>query len=456
MGVWEFLNSTPVVVAFYAAVFCLIYLNRHRFEFQGKIVGIRRTKAGIAWIGRTATRHGSIIRRTAKVLIWPSFLFMLLISFYLLDASVKLFTHPEAPAGVTPILPGVRVPGSSVHLPLWYGIVAIFVIATIHEGAHGIVAAAHGLKIRSTGFFFMGPLFGAFVEPDEKKLKKAPTSVQHAVFTAGPMANILLALLALGLMLSLLSLGTSLAGSAALGVGFAAITPDYPAAIAGIPKDVLFVSANGQPIASAQEFMTFMKGIRPGDPLRLVSETGSEYTVVAGKHPDRWTAAGYTGLRRWLLQKMAPESSGTGVTAQDYTGIRRAAVGLIARAASGEGPGYIGVIGPFTELGSMGAGREAALGAIGWWAEMFYWILLLSFGIGLFNLLPLGPTDGGRMIQLVFRNWRGQASGDRIWKQVSAAFLVILIMNLLVPLARTFLNDMLIPAVRLALNATLA
>ena len=455
MGVWEFLNSTPVVIVFYAAVFCLIYLNRRRFEFQSKIVGIRRTKAGIAWIGRTAARHGSLIRRLARILIWPSFLFMLLISFYLLDASVKLFTHPEAPAGVTPILPGVKVPGSTIHLPLWYGIIAIFIIATVHEGAHGIVAAANGFKIKSTGFFFMGPLFGAFVEPDEKKLKKAPTSMQNAVFAAGPMAKILLALLALGLMLSLLSLGTAIARPAALGVGFATITPDYPASLAGVQKDVLFVSANGRSIASAQEFITFMEDIRPGDSILLVSETGSEYTLIAGQHPDRWTAAGYTGVRRWLLQKITPDSSGTG-TAQDYRGMRKATVQLLASGGSGEGPGYIGVSGIVTEFGSMGAGRKAALGGIGWWGGFFWWVLILSSGIGLFNLLPLGPTDGGRMIQLVLRDWRGQASGDRLWKQVSTVFIVLLVMNLLVPMARTLLNDLLLPAVQLALNATLA
>ena len=60
------------------------------------------------------------------------------------------------------------------------------------------------------------------------------------------------------------------------------------------------------------------------------------------------------------------------------------------------------------------------------------------------------------MIQLVLRDWRGQASGDRLWKQVSTVFIVLLVMNLLVPMARTLLNDLLLPAVQLALNATLA
>ncbi|MEK6812822.1 MAG: M50 family metallopeptidase, partial [Nanoarchaeota archaeon] len=35
--------------------------------------------------------------------------------------------------------------------------------------------------------------------------------------------------------------------------------------------------------------------------------------------------------------------------------------------------------------------------AVAWIHMLLFWIFIVSLGIGLFNLLPLGPIDGGRM-----------------------------------------------------------
>ena len=53
-----------------------------------------------------------------------------------------------------------------------------------HEFGHGVVARAHGLKIQSSGIFLLGPLFGAFVEPNEKQLKKQNDIVQYSIYSA--------------------------------------------------------------------------------------------------------------------------------------------------------------------------------------------------------------------------------------------------------------------------------
>ena len=48
---------------------------------------------------------------------------------------------------------------------------------------------------------------------------------------------------------------------------------------------------------------------------------------------------------------------------------------------------------------------DDSLGPLPWilfeLAELFEWIAMLNLGIGLFNLLPLKPLDGGYMLEIL-------------------------------------------------------
>jgi hypothetical protein len=54
-----------------------------------------------------------------------------------------------------------------------YWIVAIALVAIFHEGFHGIFARFYNIKIKSTGFGFLGPFLAFFVEQDDKQMQKA-------------------------------------------------------------------------------------------------------------------------------------------------------------------------------------------------------------------------------------------------------------------------------------------
>lgn len=395
-GLWAFLNSTPVVIAFYTVVFLFVYLNKEKFEIQAKIMALYRTTFGISWMKRVSERYGRLIRGAARVMIWPAFILMVLISVYLVYTSITLFTEPEALGGVSPVLPGVKVPGSAIFLPLWYGIIAIFIVAAVHEFSHGIVAAAHKLKISSTGFFLLGPILGAFVEPDEKRLGKAPHKVQNAIFAAGPIGNILFAVLALCLMLATTQLWMSAAQPFARGVSFNEVVEGFPAAEAGLPANVTFTHANGERLYFVSDFSGIMDSLAPGDALMMTSETGSEYTIITGEHPEKGSKAA-----------------------------------------------YVGVSGMKAHFNKMDTFHDVAFSFLGWFYDLFLWIMILSSGIGLANLLPLGPADGGRMLQLVLHKWRGKEQGNRLWRQVTLFFLVVLVINIFVPMGRAVVDAVL-------------
>jgi membrane-associated protease RseP (regulator of RpoE activity) len=76
-----------------------------------------------------------------------------------------------------------------------YWIVAIALVAIFHEAAHGIFARFYNIKIKSTGFGFLGPFLAFFVEQDDKQMQKSKPFHQMTILAAGVFANILLTII---------------------------------------------------------------------------------------------------------------------------------------------------------------------------------------------------------------------------------------------------------------------
>lgn len=53
-----------------------------------------------------------------------------------------------------------------------YFIVALAIVAIVHEFSHGIFMRLFKIKIKSTGLVFLGPILGAFVEEEKKGFEK--------------------------------------------------------------------------------------------------------------------------------------------------------------------------------------------------------------------------------------------------------------------------------------------
>jgi len=63
-----------------------------------------------------------------------------------------------------------------------------------------------------------------------------------------------------------------------------------------------------------------------------------------------------------------------------------------------------------------------------------FWLYVLSFGIGLFNLLPLPIVDGGRMTQTFLKELYGAEKGMRAAARLSMFFLLVLVLSFVLPL----------------------
>ncbi len=388
---WQSVSALVFVVVLSA----LLINARKRISVQGLFpvfyFVMYKTKLGLSTMNSWAKKYPRSIHVLAMTGIGVGFLGMGFIVVEIIRNAVQLITTPSAAAGVQLVLP-IQAKGV-FFVPFLYWLISIFVIAVVHEFSHGVVARRYNVPVKSSGFAFLGILApivpAAFVEPDEKVLIKKPLKQQLGVFAAGPFANILLAfalLLVLWLVVTPAE-NRMLAPPVPIIDG---VTPQGPLALAGVHAGETVLSIDSQATPSVQELAAVLKTKKPGDHVALTT-TGGEYAVILAGRPDAVQQA-FLGVEHWKEQSVyIPE--------------------LVQRWSTG------------------------VLNAVRWVFDLLAWLFLLSLGIGMFNLLPLGPIDGGQMfretMKKIFPN-----HGLQIWKFVSYCLLAILVFTLVVPWVR--------------------
>ena len=68
--------------------------------------------------------------------------------------------------------------------------------------------------------------------------------------------------------------------------------------------------------------------------------------------------------------------------------------------------------------------------------NLLEWVATLSLGIGLANLLPLGPVDGGRMLHKASIDINGKTKGVKIWATITIITIITMIILIFVPIIK--------------------
>ncbi len=371
-----------------------LYANRKKIVIQ-KILfpflyfSMYKTKLGLNLMDKMAKKHPKFLKYLAYAGIIIGFLGMALISFFLIQNVYKIITATTAVAGVALVLP-LKVKGS-FYVPFFYWIISIFLIALVHEFSHGVVARAYKLKIKSSGLAFLNVIVpiipAAFVEPDEKELRKRPKMQQLSVFAAGPFSNIIFAFVVLALMgLVIAPVSNAIFNyNGILVTGFTPGNETFPAENAGIKENELIIGIDSMPITTVENFTEIMQTKIPGEPV-VITTNITNYNIILAESPEN-KSRGYLGV--YLTQNQEIKEN----ILQKY-----------------------GKILPDIFI---------------WFVGLFYWLYVLNLGIGLFNLAPLGPIDGGRMLQLLMHKLFKKRKGDKVWKAISYIFLGLIIINIL-------------------------
>jgi hypothetical protein len=158
-----------------------------------------RTKKFRQDIISTAKKHPKFWRIYFNIGIITSFFLAVFGIIFVINNALMIYSGFKA-SGLSLVLPfptsSFSVQPGLILVPPWHWIIGIAIIIFPHEISHGIALALNKLRIKSLGaflFFFILP--GAFVEPDEKQLKRAEKLKKLQVYVAGSFSNIVVGLM---------------------------------------------------------------------------------------------------------------------------------------------------------------------------------------------------------------------------------------------------------------------
>jgi len=196
-----YLYDIVFFILFSLILVIFLYKKRKNLEKEG-LIYLYRTKIGIKLINKIGLGYKRIISVFG--------FFSVILGYFLMGSMIYILYrliyislfNPEIVQAIKvpplmPLIPYIPEIFKITFLPPFYfsyWIIAIAVVAVFHEFSHGIVARRYGIKIKTTGFGFLGPFLAAFVEPDEKRMQKKSKYEQIAVLSAGTFSNFLLSI----------------------------------------------------------------------------------------------------------------------------------------------------------------------------------------------------------------------------------------------------------------------
>ncbi|ABM80740.1 site-2 protease family protein [Hyperthermus butylicus] len=291
---------------------------------------------------------------------------------------ILLLTRAEA-AGTAPLVP--IIPGLTISVETFLYLLPGLSLAVIaHELLHALAARYEGVEVKSAGFLVaLGLIPAAFVEPDEEQLLRAHLRSKLRIYSAGILANTVLALLFIALLNTLAASGFALA--------IVDVEPGSPAAASGLPANTLVkaIYVNGTETTSLSEFVETL------------------HTLYQGKGPENVSLS--LTIVLW---------NGEIVNVTKPVGAERIGISLaevpISLAELGFSP-YIAYI--------LNIVLNLALTA--------------NLGLALINAVPIFVTDGAQVLRSVTIRVLGEKLGMTVTVLVSAFTLALIAPNIYVP-----------------------
>jgi membrane-associated protease RseP (regulator of RpoE activity) len=332
-------------------------------------------------------------------------------------------------------------------------VVALLVSVMLHEAGHFVTAKAFGMK--ATQFFvgFGSTLWstrrgeteygvkalpvGGFVKitgmtsmddvdpADEPRSFRAKPGWQRAiVLVAGSFMHFVIALV----LLWILAVGVGIADQSGTTVNVlrcvparqqASCTPGdprSPAVLAGLRSGDKIVAVAGQPVHSWTQIGTAIKDHPAGSPVRFTIErAGRQITKDVRLASVSWRKGAFLGVAPVVVYNRAGP-----IHAVSYAGSQFGSIASQSVTALGRIPDAIPYLFSKNRAHSPGGQVSSAVGAatitgdvvsanIGWQQKISVVLLIVidvNIFVGIFNLLPLLPLDGGHLAVVLFERAR--------------------------------------------------
>jgi len=391
---------TSSVIGFFLILAILIYRDRKNIEIK-YILFMRRTKKGVKFLDKAA-KPVLFWKIVGTIGIFIALYLMITGIFTLSDYGIKLLTREVKAPSLKFVLPTPTaepvVSSGLILLPFWFWIIIIASVIFPHEFMHGILSRVEKIKVKSVGLLLLGIFPGAFVEPDEKQIKKSGFWTKMRIFAAGGFANFLLA--------SLLFMPGFNFGIASISINHG-ILPDIlwphyvkdglvinetnatgPSAEAGLTAGMVLTEINGQKVTPS--YIEYLIGgqwleqeladVKPGDLVQAVADNRVFYIKV-GEYPNI-TNRPYLGITASIILSNDSESAST-------------------------------ILFP-----------------------LLTWMWELNLAIAIVNLAPIYPLDGGLMVEALV-----EKVSKKYARKITIAITMIMLFIFFINFATPFLLD---------------
>ena len=338
----------------------MLRLEKHGFEIKPFMLTYKNRNVSNT-LDRMLTNK-KIVRIFADVGVVLGVIMMLFALWFLINNIINFFMVPEQFSEVTLLVPGVTIRS----IPnLTYFLLTAPIVLVIHEVAHGIVARLEKIKVNSGGFAIIIAIIAGFVEPDEEEFGKARKLSKVRVLAAGSTSNVLFSFVIIGLLMFNPMFGNVLELVSPevrgilyddpMGVPVLQIMENTGAELAGMQVNDIITNVDGIPIRTSIDFSYI--NLTPGE------------------------IANVTVLREGQMINLSVP---------------------VTESPSEPDKGLLGIIrGAFPYL------PPKVPYYIPWPAPVFtflLWVWMLSFFIGIFNMLPMFPLDGEKYVSSVLEH----------------------------------------------------
>ena len=188
----DFITENSIIYVLMAWVVIVLVAKGLKLEKRGfeiKAYSLTYKNYGVqAALTKMLNRTRRGIRVFADISVVAGFLMMGFAFWFLLNNVSNYFVEPTEFSELTVLIPGVTLTSSA---SITYFLLSIPIVLVIHEGAHGIVATLEKIKIKTGGFAIFIALFAGFVEPDEEEFNKAKKISKLRVIGAGATSNVI-------------------------------------------------------------------------------------------------------------------------------------------------------------------------------------------------------------------------------------------------------------------------
>lgn len=436
-----------LLILFTLFVVIFLYTRKHNLKREGWMY-LYRTQLGVEAIEYISKKYGSALNKIKYLVITSGFVLMVSI-IYLLGFTLYIYLQQakdSAIAKIPAVFPLIPYFPKLFNLesffpPFYftYFIIGIAIIAISHEFSHGIYARLFNVKIKSTGFAFLGPFLGAFVEQDDKQMLKTTKVQQMTILAAGTFANVVMMIL-FGILLVLffhlsynpsgfifnsyaiseinlsdidsannLSTGNltfipiqvnnktfyatanSLSYSQNNNIDSVLVYDDSPAFKAKLSGAIIQV--DNSKITSQAELSSALSSHKPRDTINIKTinstEGITEYNITLGERDGK----AYLGILSYPIQK-------------------KGAFGAIYNI--------------FGKIKNQNTYYTPKFQSADFIYDLLWWVVILNLLVALFNMYPAGILDGGRFLMLTVWGLTGsKKAGEKTLSIMTWALLAL-------------------------------